>query len=390
MKTCLQVHNDYLIPGGETKSAKLIADLLEKKGIRVIRYYKDNSVLQNVGATKKIIAGLNSIYSLTTIKEVEEIIKREHVDFALIHNTSPIISNSIYAVLRKHQIKVYKYLQNYNLLCMNGAMDKGEICEQCLSNSMIGVRQKCYKESKLYTFQKYIAKEMLWEKYIKDIDGFIAISEFVKEKHVHNGLPLDKVEVLYHFCEKAPAVLAKKNEEKYVVYMGRLSKEKGIMTLIKAMERNQQINLKILGTGPMEKELKQFVANVHISNVHFLGYKTGVEKDEIIGNAIALIAPSEWEEPFGRIVIEAYQVGTPVIASVLGGLKELVEEGRTGFRFKAGNVEELEACISRISSYTEEELYELRRNCVNLVEKKFTEEAYFNNFCSIMKWENNG
>ena len=111
-----------------------------------------------------------------------------------------------------------------------------------------------------------------------------------------------------------------------------------------------------------------------------------MEKDEIIGNAIALIAPSEWEEPFGRIVIEAYQVGTPVIASVLGGLKELVEEGRTGFRFEAGNVEELEACISRISSYTEEELYELRRNCVNLVEKKFTEEAYFNNFCSIMKW----
>ena len=140
----------------------------------------------------------------------------------------------------------------------------------------------------------------------------------------------------------------------------------------------------------MENELKQFVANVHISNVQFLGYKTGVEKDEIIGNAIALIAPSEWEEPFGRIVIEAYQVGTPVIASVLGGLKELVEEGRTGFRFEAGNVEELEACISRISSYTEEELYELRRNCVNLVEKKFTEEAYFNNFCSIMKWENNG
>lgn len=150
MITCLHVHNDYLIPGGETKSAKLIADLLKKKWIRVIRYYKDNSVLQNVGATKKIIAGLNSIYNLTTIKEVEEIIKRDHVDFALIHNTSPIISNSIYAVLRKHQIKVYKYLQNYNLLCMNGAMDKGEICEQCLSNSMIGVRQKCYKESKLY------------------------------------------------------------------------------------------------------------------------------------------------------------------------------------------------------------------------------------------------
>lgn len=390
MITCLQVHNDYLIPGGETKSAKLIADLLEKKGIHVIRYYKDNSVLQNVGMTKKISSGLNSIYSLTTIKEIEEIVKREHVDFALIHNTSPMISNSIYTVLLKHQIKVYKYLQNYNLLCMNGAMDKGEVCEQCLGHSMIGVQQKCYKDSKLYTFLKYIAKEMLWKEYIKDIDGFIAISEFVKEKHVYNGLPQNKVKVLYHFCEQVPAIRAKKNEEKYVVYMGRLSKEKGVMTLINAMKRNQQVNLKILGTGPMENALKQFVASVHIPNVQFLGYKTGAEKDEIIGNAIALIAPSEWEEPFGRIVIEAFQVGTPVITSALGGLKELVEEGHTGFRFEAGNVGELGACINRISSYTEEELYELRRNCVNLVEKQFTEEAYFHNFCSIMKWENNG
>lgn len=387
MITCLQVHNDYLIPGGETRSAKLIADVLEKNGIKVLRYYKDNSTLKNSGIIKKGLAGIKSIYNNNTVKEIEGILVKEHVDFALIHNISPMISNSIYAVLIRYGIKIYKYMQNYNLVCLNGALDKNGECDICRHKSIHGVKLKCYKESKIYSFQKYIAKELLWKKYINDFSGFIAISEYVKNKHVQLGIPKEKIMVLYHFCENEPQVLSQHNDEKYVVYLGRLSLEKGIVTLIKAMQDNPQIILKIMGKGPIEENLKSFVSNNKMTNIQFLGYKTGEEKNNIIGNAMALVAPSEWEEPFGRIAIEAYQVGTPVIASAIGGLKELVDSGKTGFLFESGNVLQLTEYIKQMGMKSDNELDIMRENCVKLAEEKFTEAAYFRNFCSAMKLE---
>lgn len=388
MITCLQVHNDYLIPGGETKSAKLIADILEKNGIRVIRFYKDNSTLKSAGIIKKGMAGIKSIYNNETVREVESILFKEHIDFALIHNTSPLISNSIYDVLIKHRIKIYKYMQNYNLVCLNGALDKNDECNICRNKPIHGVKLKCYKASGLYSFQKYISKQILWKKYMSEISGFIAISEYVKNKHAQLGVPKDKIVVLYHFCEDKPQIISRNNGEKYIVYMGRLSEEKGIVTLLKAMKDNPQIILKIMGKGPIEKELQDFVLNNNMSNVQFLGYKTGKEKNRIIGDAITLVAPSEWEEPFGRIAIEAYQVGTPVIASAIGGLKELVESGITGFLFEAENVTQLAQNINRVSMMSDDELYKMRGNCVKLAQEKFTEEAYFRNFCSAIKLEN--
>lgn len=223
---------------------------------------------------------------------------------------------------------------------------------------------------------------------MSEISGFIAISEYVKNKHAQLGVPKDKIVVLYHFCEDKPQIISRNNGEKYIVYMGRLSEEKGIVTLLKAMKDNPQIILKIMGKGPIEKELQDFVLNNNMSNVQFLGYKTGKEKNRIIGDAISLVAPSEWEEPFGRIAIEAYQVGTPVIASAIGGLKELVESGITGFLFEAGNVTQLVQNINRVSMMSDDELYKMRGNCVKLAQEKFTEEAYFRNFCSAIKLEN--
>lgn len=388
MITCLQVHNDYLIPGGETKSAKLIADVLEKNGIRVIRFYKDNNALKDANIIKKGLAGIKSIYNNETVREIENILAKEHIDFALIHNTSPMISNSIYAVLIKHKIKIYKYMQNYNLVCLNGALDKKSECTICRNKPMHGVKLKCYKENKIYSFQKYIAKQLLWRKYINKFSGFIAISEYVKNRHAQLGIPKDKIKVLYHFCEDRPRILSQKREEKYIVYMGRLSEEKGIITLLKAMKDNPETVLKIMGKGPIEKELQEFALHNKMSNIQFLGYKTGEEKNEIIGNAMALIAPSEWEEPFGRIVIEAYQVGTPVIASAIGGLKELVKNGTTGFLFESGNAVQLAQDIKQMGVKSDRELYLMRENCVKLAEEKFTEDAYFRNFCSAIKLEN--
>ena len=254
MCTCLQIHNDYLVPGGETKSAKLIADLLEKKGIRVIRYYKDNNDIKS-GLTNLVIAGMKSFYNFDTIREIEEIISNNHIDFALIHNTSPIISNSIYEVLKKRNIKIIKYIQNYNLLCLNGALDCGADCNICMHNRFIGVKKACYKGSKLFTLQKLLCLKMLEKRYLKNIDAFVAISDFVKKRHVNAGIVEEKIYVIYHFCEMLDLQKVEQNE--YFLYMGRLLKEKGVLTLIKAVASNPELQLLIMGKGPMSCEVTE-------------------------------------------------------------------------------------------------------------------------------------
>ena len=386
---CLQVHNDYLIPGGETKSAKLIASLLEKKGIKVIKYYKNNLMIKN-GIMGKVGLVSQSLYNTQTIDEVEKIIQKEHVNFALIHNTSPLISNSIYGVLNKNNIPVFKYLQNYNLLCLNGAIDQGEHCIKCKKNSFEGVRRSCYKGSKVYSLQKYIAKEIFDFKYKETICGYIAISNYVKEKHIEYGLDPKKIDVIYHFIDGLDLSKGKSSAEEYIendtyyLYMGRISKEKGIFTLIKSFESLSNVKLKIMGIGESYLELKNYVFENGLSNIEFLGYKDGEEKESIIKKAKALIVPSEWDEPFGRIVIESYQNGTPVIGTNRGGLPELIETSKTGFIFKAGSKSALIDTINRFEGISLQEYLSIRENCINMILTKFNEDKFFDCFINML------
>lgn len=372
MVTCLQVHNDYLIPGGETKSVELIAKTLEDNGIRVVRYYKSNHDLKN-GIFSQVRAGICSFYNKNTIYEIEDILQKNKIDFALIHNISPIISNSIYTVLKKHGIKIIKYLQNYNLLCLNGALDQGKDCLQCKKNHLVGVKNKCYKSSKLFSFQKFICLRELERKYINNIDAFIAISQFVKEKHISYGILEDKIHVIYHFCEDIIPISG--TQKSYFLFMGRLSKEKGIYTLIETFKNKPNRDLYIMGTGPLEEEISSLIMADNIKNIKMLGFKQGEEKNIIIKEAKALIVPSEWDEPFGRIVIEAYQFGTPVIVSNRGGLPELVTK-ESGCNFRTANSKDLSKKIEYICSLNDEEYLEMRKNAKNMVYKEFSKNAY--------------
>ncbi len=122
--TCLQVHNDYQKTGGETKTAICLGDFLEECGIKVIRYYKDNKSFEGSSTLSKIRVGINSLYNFKTVKEINNLLSDQHIDFAIVHNVLPIISNSIYGVLIKKRIPVFKYVQNYNLICLNCSLYK--------------------------------------------------------------------------------------------------------------------------------------------------------------------------------------------------------------------------------------------------------------------------
>ena len=141
---------------------------------------------------------------------------------------------------------------------------------------------------------------------------------------------------------RAPALAASETPgNKYALFMGRLSSEKGCWTLIRAFEKLPRVPLKILGTGPMEQELRAYVREKGLSNIEMLGFTSGAEKWEILRNALCLVMPSEWYENFPVTALEAFMACKPIVAARQGGLPYIVEEGKSGLLFEAGNVSEL-------------------------------------------------
>jgi glycosyltransferase involved in cell wall biosynthesis len=176
---------------------------------------------------------------------------------------------------------------------------------------------------------------------IDKISGFICLTEFFKLKMQEVGVPDSKLFVRPNFVYAPALPAAESPGNQYVLFMGRLSPEKGCWTLIRAFEQTPKVPLKILGTGPMDQELRDYVRGKGIQNIEFLGFKSGAEKWDILRNALCLVLPSEWYENFPVTVLEAYMACKPVVAARLGGLPYIVEEGKSGLLFEAGNAREL-------------------------------------------------
>jgi glycosyltransferase involved in cell wall biosynthesis len=176
---------------------------------------------------------------------------------------------------------------------------------------------------------------------VNKIAGFICLTEFFKIKMQEAGVPDSKLFVRPNFVYAPPLTAHRNDAGDYALYMGRLSPEKGCWTLIHAFEQMPQVALKIVGTGPMEQELKDYVTAKGLGNIQFLGFKSGDEKWQLLRNSLCLVVPSEWYENFPVTVLEAYMASKPVVASRMGGLPYIVEDGKSGLLFESGKVGEL-------------------------------------------------
>ena len=182
---------------------------------------------------------------------------------------------------------------------------------------------------------------------VKFINGFIYVSNFarnIQEKYMPALKEKPNI-TLYNFSTSIVNRPKEMSTEKYFLFFGRLSYEKGVMTLLRSFKDIPHCFLKVVGTGPQKGELKAFAKDNGMQNVAFLGYKTGTELTDLVINAYFVIVPSEWYENNPMTVIEAYSVGTPVIGARIGGIPEIVVNGQTGFLFESGNVEDLHRVI---------------------------------------------
>lgn len=343
----LSVHNEYLIKGGEDESRRAEIAVLEQNGNGVSFYTENNA---KVATLSKAAAALRTLWSGAAYHHVKDVLRKQKHDLIHVQNFFPLISPSVYYAAQSEGVPVVQAVRNYRFLCPNGLLYRaGQVCELCLDKSAktAAIQHNCYRDNKAASAT---AASMLWlHNYLptwQKIDKFISVSEFVKRKMVEGGFPEHKISVKPNFVYPDPGLSPSK--EDYIVYVGRLQAEKGILLLLATLPKlDSSVRLKIIGEGPLAP---QVVACCGKHNVEYLGKLSLTDTYEVIGRARALVIPSLWHEPFGRVVVEAYAKGTAVIGSRMGGIPELIDDGRTGYTFDANSVDDLAQKINLLAT----------------------------------------
>lgn len=385
----LLIHNYYRYRGGEDRYVEILKDTLSRKGHQVKGFSCDSKEIKTFNLIDKLLIPLKLIHSSTANRKLEKLILEEKPDLAVIHNLFPLVSLSILKVLKRYRVPIVKRIENYRFLCLNGLFlrNNSGICDVCKNGNLFpGIVHRCYQGSFLNSLGMAIPLMATnWKKLLfSTIDLFLAPSQFVKEKFRGVGFPAEKIVVLPNFLDFEP-VESLLEPESYAIFIGRLSEEKGLLTLLKVFKELPDLPLKIVGEGPLENGLKEFVRSNQMKNVAFTGFVDGKLKREILSRAQFLIFPSECFESFGYSIIESHACGVPVIASAIGGAKELILEGENGFLFEPGNPNDLREKISRILAMDKKSLMEMREESLNRVKELYTEEIGYKNLLELFK-----
>lgn len=336
----LSVHSNYKIRGGEDESRKAEENLLEDMGHQVDRYEENN---QRIDTLHPINAATRTIWSVEAYQILLEKLTENPYDLIHVQNFFPIISPSIYYAAKAQKTPVIQTLRNYRLLCPNALFFRdGKVCEDCMGKAVPfpGVVHACYRESHAASgvVAAMLTVHRTLQTWNRMVDVYIALTEFARQKFIEGGLPSKKIVVKPNFVYPDPGKVENKGE--FALFVGRLSVEKGIDTLIAAWKQlGKSIPLKIIGEGPLENLVIE--AAQQTSSIEWLGRKPLPDVYDLMGKAKMLIFPSKWYETFGRVAVEAFAKGTPVIASKLGAIAEIVDHGRTGLHFRPGDADDL-------------------------------------------------
>ena len=336
------------------------------------------------GPFRQVKNMVNYFYHFEAAKKLEQLIKDEKPDIAHIHLMWGQITPSIFPVLRKYHIPILFTVHDYRIVCPAYTFrdGTGRICEDCQGKYFYNCfTHTCCKGSKL------MSAVMAAEQYFRNaffnpakyIDGFIYVSNFardIQEKYMPTVKNTPNI-TLYNFSTSIMDAPKKMPKEKYFLFFGRLSYEKGVRTLLEAFKDLPECKLKVVGTGPKEDGLKGYVEAYGMRNVEFLGYKRGKELSDLVANAYFVIVPSEWYENNPMTIIESYSVGTPVIGARIGGIPEIVVENETGYQFVSGNSEDLKNKVQLADGLPEEEYIRLSKGTLNFAHENLSLESYY-------------
>lgn len=369
----LIIHNRYQDPGGEDVVVQQEADLLSKSAeVRTL-------IFQNHKGLRGFFQFLRYPFNFGTSRRIVNEIQSFNPDLIHLHNIHYAIGPTAISSIHRLGLPIVMTLHNYRLLCPTATLyHQGGLFTDSLTRSFpwAAVKKGAHEGSVLKTF--WIAFTYFLHKTLgtwKKVDNYIALTQFAKDQISQSsiGIALQKVSVKPNFIALPPAVkdIAITNRKAEYLFVGRLTAEKGIYTLINAFKTSKK-PLTIVGDGPLRAFVEE---NCRVSsNLNYLGPKTSDEVRELMVTANALIFPSEWYEGMPMTLIEAFSTGTTVIASNLGAMQEMIKEGEWGFLFDAGNASSLNEAIARWEKLDASTQEQLRINAKNRYEQAYTPE----------------
>ncbi len=325
-----------------------------------------------------------TVWNQEMYRRLQRLIQDEQPDAVHVHNTFPLASPAVIHAAKAERVPVVMTLHNYRLLCPAAIFFRGgRVCEDCLGKSIPwpGVLHGCWRGrtptgvvATMLTVHRLLRT---WEK----VDLYIALTEFACQKFIAGGLPPHKIVVKPNFVSSDPGIGT--HTGNYALYVGRLSSEKGLETLLRAWEwLSRKVPLKLVGDGPLAEDVRQ--AARQMPGVEWLGRKDLEEVYALMGDAAFLILPSLCYENFPHTIVEAFACGLPVVASRLGAMAEIVEDGRTGLLFNAGDPEDLAAKVEWLLSRPEE-LARMRWEARREYEEKYTAEKNYEMLMEIYR-----
>ena len=327
----------------------------------------------------------HAIYSWDARRRIRSMIAEFRPDVAHVRNIYHHLSPSILWELKAQKVPVVYHLNDFKLLCPSyNLVSHGEACEACKGGKFFhALGAGCYPgagATMTLIAEAYIHKWL--GTYRRCVDRFLAPSQFVRDKFVEHGWDASKFEVLPHFQKMPVMIELGALPDAPLLYFGRLSKEKGVADLVRAMKAVPDMDLVIAGDGPQRGELQDLATGLGLKNVQFTGHLSGVELDSLIARSRFTVLPSHAYETLGKTILESYARARPVVASDMGSRRELVHDGETGLLYPTGNVDRLSEALKQLGSSPDlaEKMGRAGREMARL---RYTPEAHYRKLLSL-------
>lgn len=371
----LLVHNRYRQAGGEDVVFQSEAALLRAHGNEIEELVATNDDIDRLG---RLQVAVGTIWSRRSGERLRGILTRHRPEIVHFHNTFPLISPAAYRIARQSGAAVVQTLHNYRLICPNGLLFRdGHLCEECVGRSVAwpGVLHACYRHSRPQTgvVAAMLAVHRARGTWARDVDAYIALTEFARREFIQGGLPESKLAVKPNFVDPDPGESPGRGG--HFLFVGRLSQEKGVRTLLRAWSAlGSDSELRIAGAGPLEAEVRRAAAGS--TSIGYLGHLPRPAVLEQLRAARALIFPSEWFEGMPVVILEAFACGRPVIAARHGGPAEIIADGVTGLLFAPGSPDELAQRVEWAIRH-EEAMAAMGREARQEHERRYTPEVNY-------------
>jgi glycosyltransferase involved in cell wall biosynthesis len=366
----LVLHNAYRQRGGEDRVVELEYELLRAAGHSVILEHVSNDQISGPAAQWQ--AFLHAPYAPARKVWMRDILDRVRPDIVHVHNFFPLLSPSVHEAAADAGVAVVQTLHNYRPICASATLSRnGKGCEKCLDSSRNwALVHRCYQGSlpaslALVRMQNSAFSRNIWS---EKVHRFIALTAFGRDKFIAGGLPADRVALKPNFAPDHGT--PREHGRRGALFVGRLSREKGVDVLLRAWRQVPDCVLTVVGEGP---DLETLMASAP-PNVRFLGRRSPDDLRQIMGAAQLLVLPSLWPEGFPLTLVEAFAAGLPVLGSRLGAMAELIDPGKTGELFTAGDADDLAARARALLS-SPRPLAQLGQNARSTYEKLYTPEA---------------